>query len=356
MQLQRLALENLRNVVEARLEPGPGMNLVTGANGAGKTSLLEAVFILSTGRSFRTAELDKFLRHGEDCCRVMGQLQDAEAKHALGLERCRRRYRIRIDGEEHRRIADLAQRLPALALHPESHRLLTGGPQLRRRFLDWGLFHVKPGFHGDWQQFRRALRQRNAALKQGAGMARRWNAVVGELGEALDADRRAFVADLESVLPPLTRRFLGGAALGLDYRRGWPAGPSLEAQLATGGERDERAGFTTRGPHRADLRLRVDGREVQERISRGQQKMLTLTLFLAMERVLADKRDRHSVLLVDDPASELDPDHREAVLDYLRELPNQVFLTAIRRESLGLADADLGARFHVERGEVEQLV
>jgi len=356
MAVSRLWLENVRNIRQASLELSPGINLISGPNGAGKTSVLEAAFLLSSGRSFRTSRLNKLIREGESCCIAGAELRHGDSRHRLGIERCRTGTRLRLDGQDCRRLSELARELPALCLHPESYRIIAGGPQLRRQFLDWGLFHVKPGFHGTWQRYRKALRQRNSALKRDPANADRWNGILATEGERLDEQRQWMIQRLAVVVPEFTADFLLDGDVAVHYQRGWPADTDLATALAGAAERDRQRGFTTAGPHRADLRLHWAGRDVQEYVSRGQQKMLTVILLLAMEKILHQGTDRLPLMLIDDPASELDADHRGRLLDYVGRLENQCLVTAIRREDLALAPADMGAMFHVEQGIVNELV
>jgi DNA replication and repair protein RecF len=214
------------------------------------------------------------------------------------------------------------------------------------------VFHVEQTFLETWQRYHRALRQRNAALKPGTELSavRAWDPEILAAGNRLDEIRRSYLSLLEPTLAEFGRRLLG-LPVSLGYHAGWAAGESFESALARSAERDRRYGITHVGPHRADVTARVDGHVARERVSRGQQKLLASALTLAQLSVQEVRAPGRGALLLDDPAAELDAANLARLLEVVRELKVQLFVTALRPDLPGLGTP--GALFHVEHGQVE---
>lgn len=352
MALTRLTVTGLRCFENAALEPAPGLNLVTGPNASGKTSLLEAIFLLGRGRSFRTARREAMIREGAERLQVVGRLGDARV---LGMEVTRGGWTARLAGESVTQLAQLAGVLPVQLMDPEVHRLVQEGPGERRRYLDWATFHVKPGFLDVWRKYQRALRQRNAALKARRGLAtiEVWEQALAENGHLLDQLRRETVAELAEPVNQAAQHLLG-AELRLEYRSGQAADQDLAEALAVHRERDLRAGMTQVGPHRADLSLTLDDHRARGWVSRGQQKLVAAAMVLGQARLLAPRWGGRGILLVDDPAAELDRERCEKLLALISQLPFQVFITAL--DSQGLPGLEAARTFHVEQGRFTEVV
>ena len=351
MSLVRLEVDQFRSLERVALTLDSKYNLFVGENASGKTSLLEALFLLGRGRSFRTRRLDRLVRVGQAGFRVVGWVEAAGRTTVLGIGGSRTSTEIRIGGEPATSAADLAQHFPPQVLDPEVHKLLEEGPHRRRRFLDWGVFHVEPLFMDTWQRYHRALKQRNAALKPGLDSAasRVWEPELVAAGERLAAMRLNYLAILSPVLDDLGHQLLG-EAVAVALQPGWPGDESLSAALERSRDRDRRYGVTHVGPHRADVSVRVAGHAAKERVSRGQQKLLAAALTLSQLAIQEERAPGRSALLLDDPAAELDAGNLAKLLDVVRKLPCQLFVTALRPDLPGLGAP--GAMFHVERGTI----
>jgi DNA replication and repair protein RecF len=357
MTLESLELRNFRCFEEVELALADDFNLIHGENASGKTSLLEAFFFLGRGRSFRTGRVERLVREGASGFELVGRLRAGNgSRQVLGMRRDSHGLVVRLGGEPARGLAEVAQALPVMVIHSDVHLLLEGGPRFRRRYLDWGAFHVEQGFFETWRRYQRSLRQRNELLKKGGAAARMlagWDREVAESGERLDSIRRAY---LDELLPAIGRMAEGvlesGERVGLAYRRGWPEDESLLEALERGRARDLQLGFTQSGPHRAELLVRVGDRRAQDRVSRGQQKVIGATLQLAQAKLLAERTGQRALLAIDDLPAELDVGHRGRLLDRIRSVPAQVVLTSIEREALGLSGE--AAVFHVEHGRVHR--
>ncbi len=358
MSLRRLAIEDFRCFSTAELELDSRFNLILGQNASGKTSLLEAFYFLAHGRSFRSARPEPLVRTGQRGFQLTGRLVEQQREIPIGLARQGGQLQARLDGRPVKALAELAHILPVLLIDAEAHRLLDDGPRRRRRFLDWGTFHVEPGFLDTWRRYQRALRQRNSLLREHAPVRslQAWDQEVSQAGEALDSQRASYL----SLLAPVAAA-LGQAALGLDdvrleYRRGWAADLSLTETLAAGLRRDRQFGSTQAGPHRAELVIRAEGVRAQDRVSRGQHKVLAASLILAQSRVFSQVTGRVPCLLLDDLAAELDTTHLTRLLDLLLSQPGQLLFTAITPAGLPAGLLQAARVFHVEQGQVRPAV
>lgn len=353
MSLRRVRITALRCVAEADLHPHVARNFIYGPNGAGKTTILESLYLLGRGRSFRTRQMRRLVRRGTDGFAVFAELVDGDGMpHRLGVAWREGSLERRVDGEAAPGAAALADRLAVHVLEPGMHELIQGPPAERRRFLDWGVFHVEPSYLESWRHYRRALSQRNAGLKAGLGPAQLapWTDGLLAAGRRVHDLREQYVRDLAGRVRAIGAALLE-AELDVDYRPGWAADTTFELALHDGERRDRELGSTAYGPHRADLSVRLGAGLAQFEASRGQQKLAAAALVLAQSELATERRTAgSSVLLVDDPAAELDPGALERLLGVVDKARAQRFLTALSAEQLR-PDPD-AAVFHVERGIV----
>ena len=233
--------------------------------------------------------------------------------------------------------------------------LITGSPAERRAYVDWGVFHVEQGFFDAWQRYKKALSQRNAAIKtgQGASFCRLWDKELETSARYIDKLRGNYFAGLQPYMAALTSQFFPNQLVSFEYRRGWKNDESLIAILDRTFERDKARGYTHAGPHRADIHIQIDGNSAQTGISRGQQKVLVALLKLAQVEQFSRSAAKHCVLLYDDLAAELDENHRKQILAVLRRLPIQLFLTAIEPRQINIKDWPESMMFHVEHGRLK---
>lgn len=356
MWVKYLQINNLRNITNADLQAHPKLNVFYGDNGAGKTSILEAVILLAKGKSFRAGSMGSLIGPATDTARVVARVaEEGGAEHQLGLERSVGGWRGRLDGGDVAQISELAQRLPFALLEPGSHLLVSGPPETRRRFLDWGVFHVEHRHLDTWRRYARAVRQRNAALRMAKrSLVASLDPQLVEFGESLDQARNRFIIDLQEVLagllaelspqlPPVSARYL----------RGWREERLSEA-LASGLERDLERGVTSSGPHRADLLLEIDGMAARERLSRGEQKILAAAMVLAQAEIIRRGGSR-PLLLLDDLASEFDAGHVERVIHTGMAMQAQAWITGTSKAALTVCAPREASVFHVEHGRVAPL-
>ena len=347
--IRQFKANDFRCLEKVHIELNPVFNLIYGANASGKTSFLEALAYLGRGKSFRGAATAKLVRHGASEFVLFGETSIDGRRQRLGVRNSKNGLETRVDGSGEGGVAALADALPLQVIDPEVHNLVAGGPEQRRRFLDWVAFHVEHEHLGVWRRFRRALKQRNAALKARStpGAIRSWNAEFVELGLQLDASRRR---SLEVALNGLCEYGAGllGTDLGFEYQQGWNREKSLEAALEEGLERDVQQGVTQVGPHRADLAIRYDERQARKLVSRGQQKLLASAMILAATETAQTALERPLLLLLDDPAAELDAESLARLLDAVVRLGCQVVATSLERNALAVPAGT--TTFHVEQG------
>ena len=337
MSLTELNVSGFRNLSIAAFRPHPGFNLVLGDNGSGKSSLLEAIYVLGTGKSFRTHHPQSLITLNGSCFQVQGQL--GHSRLSLGIERqATGEQRIHLQGERVHSASLLASAFPVQAITLNDDQLFEGSPKIRRQFLDWGVFHVE---HDQsrvlFQKFQRAIKQRNSALKSvklSANELSIWTTEFIRAAEQLNQVRGHYFKQLVTAYENIcqsSKDFSFGLDLKLYYSPGWDKKMSLAEALQRPATqaRERETGLTLVGPHRADIRLMWQHMPAKEVLSRGQKKVLAYCLKLAQLKCLIAQGAPTPVILVDDISAELDRPHLLALLKQLAEFDTQIFLTAI---------------------------
>jgi len=353
LKIKELRVENLRNLAEVSLQPHNDLNLIVGDNGAGKTAIIESLVVLSRGRSFRTQQASELIGPEKNSFRVFAEAVNDNGKvHRLGLERSGKYWRARRDSADLTQISKLTRSLPIILMEPNSHLLVSGAPENRRKFLDWGVFHVEQGFLDIYRRYTRALKQRNSALRQNqAEVLDSLDALMCPLGIQLDILRKRHcesvslkLRDLLSVLSPALK------GIDIEYMNGWGADSYEEALYESRG-RDMERGVTRLGPHRADMNLSTGKALARSVLSRGEQKIVSAGLLLAQSRLLNTKGE-HPILLFDDLASEFDQVHFDNVLEVAMERGGQVWVSGTRIPP----QSRQNKVFHVKHGDVREVL
>lgn len=353
MRLERLRIQGLRSLDDAALTFAPGINALVGANGVGKTSVLEAVFLLSHARSFRSGAREALLARGASRLSIYAEMRWGDGSlRRLGMGREAARWEARLDGEACS-LGALIGECAVTCFEPGSHALIAGGAEERRRFLDWGVFHVEHAFLTYWRRYQRALKQRNSLLRapmtSDEALYLPWEAEMATLAAWLDAQRRGYLtalqphlqAELAVLLPEL-------GTCELRYRAGWGDGLALDEQLAQQRGRDAARGHTSLGPHRADWSLAFEHAPLREHLSRGQEKLAALACLLAQARLYASWRGEWPILCLDDLAAELDEAHQAALVEQLQSGQAQVLVTGTALPTP--LQGRVQQMFHVEQG------
>lgn len=360
MTIELLRLTDFRNFRDAEIRPGPGVNLITGPNGSGKTSLIEAVGFLSNGRSFRTPLVQRVVSYGCESLTVYAELCSGDDRKRIGISRGKSRdTEIRINGESVRRLAELSRELPLQILNPESMSLLgDGGPELRRSFIDWGCFFSDESFFGNWARFRNVLKQRNAALRTAGSYqsVAYWDRELVRYSEAVSEVRERYCSAIRDDLMRYLSEFLPDFTFSIDYYRGWERDADLAGLLERSFPRDREAGYTMSGAQRADIRIKADGIPARDILSRGQLKLAVCAMKLSQGLHLEQSSGRPCTFLIDDFASELDAARRRLLSEKLSGVRGQIFVTAVddsAEEFSGIAGGAL-KRFQIRDGIITE--
>jgi DNA replication and repair protein RecF len=347
VRVARVSLRDFRNYERAEAELGAGLTVVSGPNGAGKTNLLEAFYFACTARSPRTSNERELVRRGASVARVALDLADTDGDHRLevGFEPGESKL-VRIDGRAVESPATEESRPLVSVFMPERLELVKGAPAARRAHLDRFVAALWPARAATRQAYSRALGQRNALLgriRAGAASAASldaWDAELARQGVALMADRGEAAEGLARPFAELADRLGLPAAAELRYRprsealTGEQSGDAARAAAVLAREFAERRaadierGFTAHGPHRDEVQLLLDGASLRAFGSQGQQRVALLALLFAERELLAERRGRPPLMLLDDVMSELDAERRELLAELLRWGGQAVVTTA----------------------------
>lgn len=360
MKLEQLQILSFRNLSEVNLEPATDLNIIYGLNGSGKSSFLEALHYLGFARSFRTSKHQHVIQHGQERFTLFCKASNDNREYKLGLQRLRNGdVQVKLNGEKAHKGSELVKLFPVQIFTPQSSDVITGSPKLRRKFLDWGLFHVEHSFFNISNLYSKCLKQRNAVLRKGivinAAEEEFWLAKLAEYGEQLSQLRINYLQQLEPYIQQNLTKFLPEFCFKISYHRGWENELSLFDSLQKNRERDVKSRYSTTGPHKAEFKFKVDGINAADSLSRGQLRMLMAGLQLAQTQHLNQSRNSSSIFLLDDIGAELDAGKRDVFISSLLESNAQIFVTAIDKQQINLLSNDkIKKVFHVEHGQVKE--
>jgi len=356
--LNKLDVNDFRNIQNLSLLPHPRLNLVSGNNGSGKSSILESIQCLSTGHSFRTRKARELINRNAQSFTLTALFSDPQTsrEHRTGLLRQRDgSVELRLDFEEIKSIAEVTRLLPVKSLTPDSHKLIQEGPDERRQFIDWGVFHMEHSYLDTWKQFKRSLSQRNQLLRDNGSSSelKTWDSLFVESSEALDRHRTAYVEKLSTALQVRMQEINARFHVELGYRSGWSADHELATLLEKNLEYHRRMKTTTDGPHRAEMTLSSEGVAAKQLLSRGQQKVLVYLLHLSQLDLLDQNKSSQAIVLCDDLTSELDVEHSTEIINQLMKLNSQIFVSGVNLDVLRDHDH---TGFHMEHGMLKNVV
>ena len=350
MHFTDLKVDELRCIGRLRAVLNPGINLVVGENGSGKTTFLDALNLTASGRTVNPLNTRDVIKDGSQAARVAVSV-DYGTNRTIDvlLVKSKSGTKITIDNKLVKSTSELAQQIPLICVNSEVSGILTSAPSARRVLLDRVMFHVKRDYVTSWLEYRRALNQRNGVLRgaRDRSQATFWTDRLVRAGQVIDACRREVVGKInESLIDSLMQQEFRG--ISLEYYPGW-SGDSLLEELERDWGKDLDLGYTRAGVHRADARLKVDNKEYTRRLSRGQLKVVAAEIMLGLRRFILEKTGVQPVIMVDDIHSELDSSMRGLLVDKILGLGGQKFFTSIDKrlhpEIFDRADVV----FHVER-------
>jgi DNA replication and repair protein RecF len=337
IQFVSVSVRAIRNLSSVELEPASGLNVISGDNGQGKTSLLEALYFVAVTRSFRAEKLETLIQDGQEIGSVRATIRDGdhlrEQRAAIGYKE----RSVLIDGKAPERLASYATRTPAVVFHPGDLELVNANAAGRRKLLDRVALYLDPASSEARLSYTRASRERKAVLDVRGPNARELEAfeqVMAEHGARFARARREAASRLLAALGPAFASMADpGLVLKAEYKPGGSVDPGdFARELELRRSRDARQRSASFGPQRDEIQLQVDGRSARHHASQGQQRILTLALKVAELECVREARNAHPVLLLDDVSSELDPARTGAVYTFLRETQSQVFVTTTRPE------------------------
>ena len=361
-QIAQLHLQHFRNCTQAQCTLSSGLNLFVGDNAAGKTSFIEAIWLLATGRSFRTSKSHHLIQHDQNQSVIFSQVtssHNADKTHKLGMQKSATNTVLKVDGEVVKGQINLASLIPVQLLTPESHRLLEEGPKMRRQFMDWGCFYQSSDFIMQWRLYQRSLKQRNHALKRHLPQAQvqLWDYQLVETALKIDAIRQDYLQALEPYLLTFCQALMPEIeeAVVCQYRAGWPKSTDDLLSLMTQNyAKDRQVGHTQYGAHRADIRFKFGNQEAINTLSRGQQKLFVCALLLAQASLHEKVMNEPVIMLIDDLPAELDENHRLKLLELLQVLNIQHLITSTSQSLIPILNPNNTKIWKIELGHLTE--
>lgn len=354
MTIAQLKIHDFRNITFADIIPSSSFNFIVGNNGSGKTSFLEAIHMLGHGRAFRNQLASRIIQHDKSELALFSKIMSPTQQiHKVGLSKTRNgENKIKIDNDEGFKLTDLAKLLPIQLITPEGFDLLIGGPKYRRAFVDWGCFHHYPEFISLWNNLRRLIKQRNALLKEANNYKQLlpWDKELVPIANRVGEIRNDYIKKIGPDILKTTLDFLPEYQLDCQFFQGWDSSTDYAEILPIHFERDKLLSYTTIGPHKADLKLRVNHVPVEALFSRGQLKLLMCALKLAQGEFYAQHTKQSCIYLIDDFASELDLTKRSLLATRLKATASQVFITAVEQEQIQSMIDENDKIFYIKSG------
>ncbi len=355
--ISRLKASFVRNLQELEIQPASSINYFYGPNASGKTSVLEAIYLLSRVKSFRSSRINSVITHGHKSLSVFAQGESNNQSFTAGVEKGYGLMRLKYNGAQVQTASAQARSIPVFLLAPDHNLLFYGGPKQRRHWLDWSLFHVEPGYLDTWKSYHRAVRHRNALLKADRGFSSEeiagWERLMAEEAEKIDAARKGYLDNVSDLLGSLYLPLLLDGPAEVGYRNS-SFGDELLDTLFQSRQEDQKRGFTASGPQRADISFEFSGVDVARHLSRGQIKLYGAGLVSAQLAVLK-QCSVGAIILVDDIDAELDSDASRKILDLLINNDAQTFVSSLELPPWAPFDAGCHALFHVKQGQVEKV-
>ena len=363
MKINSILLKNFRNYSEALLSPCEGVTVLAGDNAQGKTNVLEAVYLCCTGRSHRTSHDREMIRVGEESfyVKVTGRRRDGLHDVEFALTQTGSR-RVKVNGTAVKRSGEMLGHITGVLFAPEDLRMIKDGPGMRRRFVDMELSQLRPDYYYNLQRYNRALKQRNALLRDCAASGASpdtlelWDNELAQSGAAIQTARKAFVLRLAESAARIHGSVSGGREqLKVEYEPDVPCGENEEethgrilASLVQHRASDVKRVTTSSGPHRDDLGVFIDGMDARSYGSQGQVRTCALSLKLSEIDLMEQESGEPPVLMLDDVMSELDPERRRLLISRLEGV--QTFVTCTDENDL--AGAKIGKLLHVKNARI----
>ena len=357
MWIEKLQIQNCRILKNVELELCPHFNIICGDNGSGKTSFLEALSLLSKGRSFRTSRISEVINYNESTVLVSSSTKNKSGITCqIGIEKSPDKTHIRINKKDVYTQSELSRHLPITVIHPDSIKLITGSPSERRSFIDWLSFYLHNDFHSEWKKYQHILKQRNSCLRNKAHRYALddWTKELIKLQPLIHNYRLDSLNKLHQKVMNISSELLGDIKCSIDLKSGFPQNLALDTKTLTEYyveklDLDIKLGRTQAGVHRADLIISMNGIPAIQSASRGQLKLIAITLLLAQNNTIHYEKDSNAIIIIDDISAELDPRNKQILLDYLIKLDQQLIITTPLSDKIVIENAKM---FHVKHGVI----
>lgn len=356
MSLTEVQIQGVRNINNIKFQPSSGLNIIVGPNGSGKTSILEALYILSRARSFRTQNINKVISYNKNHLVAFAELTFSGHTNKIAIQKKQTETLIKINGKSEKKSSELSRLFHTHLIRPESQTLLENSAAARRSFIDLGVFHVKHSFLDVSKTHNHLIKQRNKLLKtKSLDTLSVWSNKLAEYGTMVSNERSSYVSLFERELQIIAAKFLGEVELAVRYLKGWDKNTGLQDALSKSLGKDVQHGYTTVGANRADIKILVNKKRAEDYLSRGQMKLLVIALYLTQIKLMSQETNKSLCVLLDDVAAELDRDNFRQVMLFLLELNIQVFVTTTYKdvfaEFIGEGNTKV---FHVKHGAIEK--
>ncbi len=333
MILDKIVLTSFRCFNQFNLQLDSNATIIAGANGSGKTSILEAIYLLGYMRSFRTHKLGHLIGYDQGAFTLFSKLSTGSS---FGVEKgSSGDVRRIVDGASVKANEFVSQFLPILFIDSSSHRLFTNQSVYRRQLLDWGVYYVDPLFGSTWNKYQQILKQRNSLLKQRAPTEeiKVWDSQLVMLGEKINSMRRNYAEELDRQFQKTIESFeLPRRDIKLQYYCGWEKDKSLATVLTENLYNDIKLGYTQYGPQRAKIDTVINSDNIKYHFSEGQQKIVHYAIKVAQSEYLKEKLNKKVLFLVDDLSAELDINNQTKLIRLLENIENQVIITTVKDE------------------------
>jgi len=358
MYIESLQIQNVRNLTNLRIQPAAQLNILVGPNASGKTSVLEAIYLLSRARSFRTTHVHDVIQYKKSSLLVTAGLRYSTTGLVnTGIEKGRGSTVIHFNGDNIKKISDQARNIPLILVAPDVQNLVLGTPKQRRHWLDWAMFHVEPAYLEDWHDYHKALRQRNSVLKstrQDGPSIIGWEQVMSEIAARITQQRQRLIGIIADNLESIATKLLP-FQVRIELYKGWQGALPLVASLENHRESDRLAGYSRHGIHCADIRFYANDHPLASSCSRGQIKLFLVLLLVAQAKAIERVTGNRPLYLLDDYRAEIDSKTGGLIMELMREQQAQVFLTSTTAEgdTSGPGNTKM---FHVEHGDLMKVI
>lgn len=355
MNIKTLKINNLRNINSAKLDINPKFNFIVGDNGSGKTTTLEAFYLLCTGKSFKTRESSHLISKGKGQMTVFASLEET---HQVSIQKdLHSNTKIQFNGSPCKTTSEIAYQLPCLIFYQDIFNIIDAGPSIRRALLDWGMFHVKHSYLQLWQQYNKLLKHRNALLRKQANYEEflPWDNMLVERAEQLDELRTLYFKQLKKTFTEVLKK-ITNVEVDIAYYKGWDRqnkGESLISIFKQSYQQDVKQKYTKYGAHHADIDISsCELGKVKKTYSRGQQKAILFALKISQGLLL----EKDCLYLIDDLSSELDDSHIKNIFCLLDELKGQFVITSISELNKYVNKNIEINKFKVEKGMFSEIL